>query len=947
MEPPMHEIAPSTRSEANDKISTNHIVITVHGIRTYGEWQNRLQTLLRSADPSIDVRTYVYGYFTSAAFLIPFLRRIVVRRFTNSLRQIIQDNPTARIDVLAHSFGTHIVGWSLVELQNVARLHTVILAGSVLRAEFDWAPLLQRKTVARVVNDCGNNDFVLFISRLFVLFTGHAGRIGFIGMMSNSFQNRYFRGGHSHYFQGSVDNNNAFMLRYWVPLFTTEGNIERIDQRIPLRWWESVLDAIARNAEPIKLTIYLFLFSLPAVYYYVMTGRVTEQRNLAMSRQGELLVEGARTATATGKNAFAASLLDEFNTLPKEVTKNVAYMSRLLGTELSRRTLRLVRVFNAASLSHQCLDVSPNANWVHVVESDINGRLTSYLVPARLPTVDIDSLVTPEAQIGIDRCSGLGRRFSLDGSRFIQLGQSIKLIDTRTKDVLSDFEETEGFLDAGFGLSDQVILVVHVNRVVAIDIASSNVVGTFNHSIDDLWSTQGRLHILSRGIEWTCDETLNRCTVLPADEGNGALSHVLSQTVIQEEQQDEEDEDFCRPPGPSTSMIPLLANGLLLTQESDGPTIRGARTGNFLGTYIADRAAGTFLRRKGTGELLAVYSLRCGPGTVTAQMYAPPPSPIEIDEVVLAFGIDVTGTPIAIDSSGTIRTGFELESRGHVEFGAAPPLALAVARVGDRIAISTLTELTIRSLADGSLKCKALLADLDTGLFDEIALSVHPTRELILVRRFGVDGGSSDIFDSTNCRHVASEGMPSYWSPDGSNLLGNETTAQLGTGFIYVTRWRWKFDPASDRTSAISENDAASDKSANEQPIFSVHHQDLGWQIPLGGLIVLPQGTDIDKDDTTGGEDSRTTVEATAIDADSGHFVCRVPNETTGAWRLEDRLIALAQGSAVTLVDEACRFLSSLETNDHDVVWVGADTATERIMTLDVGKRLQVLRLQP
>jgi len=47
--------------------SSRHLVITVHGIRTLGRWQERLEALLKNADSSIEVFNYKYGYFSLLA----------------------------------------------------------------------------------------------------------------------------------------------------------------------------------------------------------------------------------------------------------------------------------------------------------------------------------------------------------------------------------------------------------------------------------------------------------------------------------------------------------------------------------------------------------------------------------------------------------------------------------------------------------------------------------------------------------------------------------------------------------------------------------------------------------------------------------------------------------------------------------------------------------------
>ena len=44
-----------------------HAVVTVHGIRTYGEWQLRFQDLVCSEYPEIEFHHFRYNYFSMPA----------------------------------------------------------------------------------------------------------------------------------------------------------------------------------------------------------------------------------------------------------------------------------------------------------------------------------------------------------------------------------------------------------------------------------------------------------------------------------------------------------------------------------------------------------------------------------------------------------------------------------------------------------------------------------------------------------------------------------------------------------------------------------------------------------------------------------------------------------------------------------------------------------------
>lgn len=247
-----------------------HIIVSVHGIRTYGQWQERLKLLLLAGDRNIDYHTYTFGYFSILAFLVPPLRWLVVRKFRESLLRIIRKHSDARVDLVGHSFGTHIIAWTLLGTAPYLRpkIHTVILAGSVLRPSFPWQTMLDAGDIGRIVNDCGINDRILLLNQLTVLFTGMAGRIGLVGLTSDRLLNRFFKGGHSHYFIDSDGRqSDDFMARYWLPLLLFSQSAERVDERDIPTAWAGLLQTVIQNSEPIKMALYAAILSVPLLIY--------------------------------------------------------------------------------------------------------------------------------------------------------------------------------------------------------------------------------------------------------------------------------------------------------------------------------------------------------------------------------------------------------------------------------------------------------------------------------------------------------------------------------------------------------------------------------------------------------------------------------------------------------------------------------------------------------
>jgi tetratricopeptide (TPR) repeat protein len=256
---------------------TNHLIITVHGIRTYGNWQCELEDLLEAAEPGVTVLRYQYGVFSSLAFLIPPLRWLVARQFRSFWVEAIRSVPEGtRIDLVAHSFGTYLVAAALPYLPEGRKIHTVIFAGSVLRPSFPWYKYLQARAVGRLVNECGWDDSVLVLCQSTALLMGMAGRIGFHGMVSDRFINRYYRFGHGGYF----DPHRRLMREQWVPLLTTDAVVSHHDERPPLTALGGVRLFLISNMQFIKVAVACLLMMTAVLIPFDWSRKVEYQEKV-------------------------------------------------------------------------------------------------------------------------------------------------------------------------------------------------------------------------------------------------------------------------------------------------------------------------------------------------------------------------------------------------------------------------------------------------------------------------------------------------------------------------------------------------------------------------------------------------------------------------------------------------------------------------------------------
>jgi hypothetical protein len=158
------------------------LVMSVHGIRTEGAWQTVLADVLGQA--GIATATCNYGYFSARQLLWPPARKRKVEEFHTWYQQQVSDHkldlddPEQRPSIVAHSFGTYMVGLCMRKYEDV-KFDKIILAGSILPRGFDWGRLFARDQLALVINECGWQDLWSGIAGTTVRGTGSSGKHGF------------------------------------------------------------------------------------------------------------------------------------------------------------------------------------------------------------------------------------------------------------------------------------------------------------------------------------------------------------------------------------------------------------------------------------------------------------------------------------------------------------------------------------------------------------------------------------------------------------------------------------------------------------------------------------------------------------------------------------------------------------------------------------------------
>ncbi len=206
----------------------DYALVTVHGIRTFGPWQEKLSRKIseKNSIKQLSHFSFKFTLIDTFSFLIPKKRRFFIDLFKDEFIKWLEENPSRKVVFFAHSFGTYILINALKEIpENLLKnnCELIVLCGSVLNQSFDIRSI-QLKTQATIVNECATNDTALLFSEAFVPGTGMAGRLGFVGLSSNKLINRFHKGDHSVYFKDS------FIENKWLPLLDAPAKIVEINE---------------------------------------------------------------------------------------------------------------------------------------------------------------------------------------------------------------------------------------------------------------------------------------------------------------------------------------------------------------------------------------------------------------------------------------------------------------------------------------------------------------------------------------------------------------------------------------------------------------------------------------------------------------------------------------------------------------------------------------------
>ncbi|MGH2756785.1 MAG: alpha/beta fold hydrolase [Actinomycetota bacterium] len=149
-------------------------------MNTRGEWQERLSWLCATTHQrSLPVFIYKYGRVRPGV-LMKWRQRQLTDRLAKKIELLTEEYGlgTNGPDVIAHSFGTWLIGHVLMEHPSL-RIGRLILAGSILRPDFDWNRPIGRRQVEAVLNHVAVQDAWVPLAQWVVPDSGPSGKKGF------------------------------------------------------------------------------------------------------------------------------------------------------------------------------------------------------------------------------------------------------------------------------------------------------------------------------------------------------------------------------------------------------------------------------------------------------------------------------------------------------------------------------------------------------------------------------------------------------------------------------------------------------------------------------------------------------------------------------------------------------------------------------------------------
>ncbi|KFL25148.1 hypothetical protein JP74_21205 [Devosia sp. 17-2-E-8] len=162
-------------------------LVTVHGMNTDGPWQQDFSwAIAKKLRYSAPILIFKYPILR-AMTLFERTQRLASTDLGERLR-LAAAQASQRIgelspapDVVLHSYGTLLFSRLLLNDRFAdLRFNRVILAGSIVRPDFDWSSYVKSGRIKQVINHCGDKDNAVFVAEFMMPNSGPSGRVGFL-----------------------------------------------------------------------------------------------------------------------------------------------------------------------------------------------------------------------------------------------------------------------------------------------------------------------------------------------------------------------------------------------------------------------------------------------------------------------------------------------------------------------------------------------------------------------------------------------------------------------------------------------------------------------------------------------------------------------------------------------------------------------------------------------
>lgn len=184
------------------------VVISVHGVETQGVWQKDLAPLI--SEQGWIYYPLHYGIFRLYEFILPWKRQQQIEWLRTRYREVRNRHPEVIPSIIAHSFGTLIVSEAL-DIYDGIQADKIIICGSIVRRDYNWAKIFKRKQATKVRNDYAQQDYVPAIASFFARGVGPSGQIGFLTSHNRLEDKRFERYSHSSAF------DYDHYEKHWIP----------------------------------------------------------------------------------------------------------------------------------------------------------------------------------------------------------------------------------------------------------------------------------------------------------------------------------------------------------------------------------------------------------------------------------------------------------------------------------------------------------------------------------------------------------------------------------------------------------------------------------------------------------------------------------------------------------------------------------------------------------